>query len=30
MSIALISTFFPLLCYFAYNIIVPQVEKLRP
>jgi uncharacterized membrane protein len=26
----LISTFFPLLCYFAYNIIVPQVEKLRP
>lgn len=30
MSIALISTVFPLLCYFAYNIIVPQVEKLRP
>ena len=30
MSIALFSTFFPLLCYFAYNIIVPQVEKLRP
>jgi uncharacterized membrane protein len=30
MSIALISTFFPLFCYFAYNIIVPQVEKLRP
>lgn len=30
MSIALISTFFPLLCYFAYNIIVPQIEKLRP
>lgn len=30
MSLALISTFFPLFCYFAYNIIVPQVEKLRP
>lgn len=27
---ALISTFFPLVCYFAYNIVVPQVEKLRP
>lgn len=26
----LISTLFPLICYFAYNIIVPQVEKLRP
>lgn len=26
----LISTLFPLLCYLAYNIIVPQVEKLRP
>ncbi len=30
MSTTLISTLFPLLCYFAYNIIVPQVEKLRP
>lgn len=26
----LISTLFPLICYLAYNIIVPQVEKLRP
>lgn len=30
LSMTLISTLFPLLCYFAYNIIVPQVEKLRP
>ena len=30
MSTTLISTLFPLLCYLAYNIIVPQVEKLRP
>lgn len=30
MSTTLISTAFPLLCYLAYNIIVPQVEKLRP
>ena len=30
MSTTLISTLFPLLCYFAYNFIVPQVEKLRP
>ena len=30
MSTTLISTLFPLVCYFAYNIIVPQVEKLRP
>ena len=30
MQTTLISTFFPLLCYFAYNIIVPQVEKMRP
>lgn len=30
MSTTLISTLFPLLCYFAYNIIVPMVEKLRP
>src|SRR4051812_10624655 len=26
----LLSTLFPLLCYFAYNIIVPRVEQLRP
>jgi uncharacterized membrane protein len=30
LSTTLISTLFPLVCYFAYNIIVPQVEKLRP
>ena len=30
LPMTLISTLFPLLCYFAYNIIVPQVEKLRP
>lgn len=30
LSMTLISTLFPLICYFAYNIIVPQVEKLRP
>lgn len=30
LSTTLISTVFPLLCYLAYNIIVPQVEKLRP
>lgn len=30
MTIALLSTLLPLVCYFAYNIIVPQVEKLRP
>ncbi len=30
MSTTIISTLFPLLCYLAYNIIVPQVEKLRP
>lgn len=30
MSMTLISTFFPLLCYLAYNLVVPQVEKLRP
>ena len=29
-SITLVSTFFPLLCYFAYNIVVPLVEKRRP
>lgn len=27
---AFLSTIFPLLCYVAYNVIVPQVEKLRP
>ncbi|MBU1304432.1 MAG: DUF599 domain-containing protein [Alphaproteobacteria bacterium] len=26
----LLSTFFPLLCYVAYNVIVPQVERVRP
>src|SRR5690606_13435501 len=26
----LISTLFPLLFYFAYNIVVPQVERVRP
>lgn len=30
MSIALITTLFPLICYVAYNIVVPQIEKLRP
>ena len=30
MSFTLLSTLFPLLCYVAYNVIVPQVEKLRP
>ncbi|WP_244488915.1 DUF599 domain-containing protein [Devosia sp. Root635] len=30
MSTTLISTLFPLICYFAYNIIVPLVERLRP
>ncbi|MCZ4346435.1 DUF599 domain-containing protein [Devosia neptuniae] len=30
MSTTLITTFLPLLCYLAYNIIVPQIEKLRP
>ena len=29
-SMTLLTTFFPLICYFAYNIIVPQVEKRRP
>lgn len=28
--LTLISTLFPLICYFAYNIVVPQVEKARP
>jgi uncharacterized membrane protein len=30
LSTTLISTLFPLFCYFAYNIIVPLVERLRP
>lgn len=30
MSTTLISTLFPLICYFAYNIIVPLVERARP
>lgn len=30
LSTTLISTLFPLICYFAYNIIVPMVERLRP
>lgn len=30
MSTTLISTFFPLVCYFAYNIVVPLVERWRP
>jgi len=30
LSTTLISTLLPLICYFAYNIVVPQVEKLRP
>lgn len=30
MTIALLTTIFPLVCYLAYNVIVPQVEKLRP
>jgi len=30
MSSTLIATFFPLICYFAYNIVVPMVERVRP
>jgi len=30
LSLPLLSTLLPLLCYLAYNIVVPQVEKLRP
>jgi uncharacterized membrane protein len=26
----LLSTLFPLLCYFAYNLIVPRIEQIRP
>jgi uncharacterized membrane protein len=26
----LLTTLFPLICYFAYNIFVPQIERLRP
>lgn len=28
--LTLVSTLFPLICYFAYNLVVPQIEKLRP
>ncbi|UXN74767.1 hypothetical protein N8D56_06845 [Devosia sp. A8/3-2] len=30
LSITLISTILPLICYFAYNIIVPRIERRRP
>ena len=30
MSTTLISTLFPLICYLAYNVIVPRIEKRRP
>lgn len=30
MTITLLSTFFPLLCYLGYNVIVPLVERWRP
>lgn len=30
MSIALLSTFLPLICYLAYNIVVPIIENWRP
>jgi len=30
LSTTLISTLFPLLCYLGYNVIVPQIEKVRP
>jgi len=30
LSTTLISTLFPLICYFAYNIVVPLVERWRP
>jgi uncharacterized membrane protein len=30
MSTSLLSTLFPLLCYYAYNILVPLVESKRP
>jgi uncharacterized membrane protein len=30
MSTSLLSTLFPLLCYYAYNILVPLVERKRP
>jgi uncharacterized membrane protein len=29
-SISLLATFFPLICYFAYNIVVPLIERKRP
>jgi Predicted membrane protein len=28
--LTLIATFFPLLCYFAYNLVVPLIERRRP
>ncbi len=28
--LTLIATFFPLLCYFAYNLLVPLIERRRP
>jgi uncharacterized membrane protein len=28
--LTLVATFFPLLCYFAYNLVVPLVERRRP
>ncbi|WP_323012798.1 DUF599 domain-containing protein [Devosia sp.] len=30
MSTTLLSTFFPLICYYGYNIAVPLVERVRP
>ena len=30
MSTTLVSTFFPLICYYGYNIAVPLVERVRP
>ena len=30
MTITLLSTFFPLICYLGYNVIVPVVERWRP
>ena len=30
LSFTLISTLLPLICYFGYNIIIPQIERVRP
>ncbi|ODT76928.1 MAG: hypothetical protein ABS76_29645 [Pelagibacterium sp. SCN 64-44] len=30
LSTTLVSTFFPLICYYGYNIAVPLVERVRP